>query len=163
MPAKYSRQERINKFWSRVKITGLLDCWLWQGTRMPFGYGLTGGLNGVTTTAHRVAWAIVYGTVPEGMFVLHKCDNPPCVNPNHLYAGTQKDNARDAIERGRFTYAVSPCGIDHPGAKLTEADVIQIRRLAEQGCYSQKSIGGWFGISATMVCYIKLRRKWAHI
>lgn len=162
MPKK-TRQQRIARFWTGVKISDLLACWEWQGTRMPFGYGLTTGLNGVTTTAHRVAWTIVYGSIPEGMFVLHKCDNPPCVNPNHLHIGTQRDNAGDAIERGRFTYVVAPRGTKVWSNKITEAQVLEIRKLAQKGELRQSVIAKRFGVTSALVSQIKLRRKWKHI
>lgn len=160
---KYSREQRIARFWSRVNITGLLDCWLWKGTCMPFGYGLTKGLDGRTTVAHRISWEITKGAIPQGMFVLHICDIPQCVSPNHLYIGTQKDNIRDAIERGRFHYIDPPHGTDCKHSKLTEAQVLEIRELAKTGQMKQTDIGERYGISGPMVSFIKLRKRWKHL
>ena len=163
MSVKYSRQERIAKFWSRVNIPSLLDCWLWKGYRVPFGYGSVQGFDGRSVLTHRFAWQITYGVIDEGLCVLHKCDVPSCCNPNHLYVGTQKDNIRDAIERGRFTYPVAPRGTKVWSNKLTEAQVLEIRELAEKGELKQRVIAKRYGISASTVNYIKQRRCWAHI
>jgi hypothetical protein len=75
-------------------------CMEWLGTRAFYGYGKT-MFRGKTTTAHRKVWTLTYGEIPEGMCVLHKCDNPPCCNPDHLFLGTHADNARDREAKGR--------------------------------------------------------------
>ena len=86
------------RFWSKVNKTG--DCWLWTGVRVGIGYGQI-YLNGKKTPAHRVSWLLHHGIIPNGLLVLHKCDNPPCVNPNHLFTGTNSDNMKDAYIKGR--------------------------------------------------------------
>lgn len=89
------------RFWAKVDKSGGPDaCWPWTGCRNRQGYGAT-TLGGKRTGAHRVALALVTGPIPEGRFACHKCDNPPCCNPAHLYAGTPLDNARDSSRRGR--------------------------------------------------------------
>ncbi len=100
MPLKYTKEQTITKFWTRVKIKGLLDCWVWQGHCLSFGYGQA-RFDGKRQVAHRIAWQITYGPIPQGLFVLHKCDNPPCVNPTHLYVGTHTDNMRDVRLRNQ--------------------------------------------------------------
>ena len=90
---------RKTLFWSKVDMPSLLGCWNWTGYKIR-GYGHT-RWNGRYQYAHRVSYQIAYGDIPEGLLVLHKCDNRSCVNPTHLYVGTHSDNMRDMIERGR--------------------------------------------------------------
>ena len=88
-----------DRFWEKVaKGEG---CWEWQGARDPHGYGRFQVVTGTTQKANRFAYELTNGPVPTGLYVLHHCDNPPCVNPAHLYAGTQRDNVRDMVARGR--------------------------------------------------------------
>ena len=79
------------------------DCWEFQGCRTDFGHGqISADRKNIRLRAHRVAWEIWKGPIPEGLCVLHKCDNPPCCNPEHLFLGTKKDNTRDMISKGRW-------------------------------------------------------------
>lgn len=94
-PTNVPWQER---FWSKVQKGE--GCWEWQGRRFPFGYGafyLEGQWNG----AHRASWRVHFGEIPDGLWVLHRCDNPPCVRPDHLFLGTHLDNVRDMCRKGR--------------------------------------------------------------
>jgi hypothetical protein len=86
-------------FWDQVR--GFGDCWVWTGYRQPNGYGLVRGYTFTERYAHRLSWTMANGPIPAGMWVLHHCDNPPCINPDHLYLGTGIDNARDRERRGR--------------------------------------------------------------
>jgi hypothetical protein len=79
----------------------IADCWHWQGPLTPSGYGCIQYVTGEKALAHRVAYELFVGPIPEGLFACHHCDNPPCCNPNHLYAGTPADNSRDMVARGR--------------------------------------------------------------
>lgn len=102
------------RLWRKTDRTAGPDaCWEWRGFQLPNGYGRIGvgsmrdGTRRVALT-HRVSWEVANGTIPDGMQVCHRCDNPPCVNPAHLFLGTGKDNMDDAVAKGRF-----PTGEDH--------------------------------------------------
>lgn len=89
------------RFWGRVKKT-ISGCWLWQGCVNTTGYGMVSWAGRKNIVAHRLSWTIVNGPIPEGLNALHKCDTPRCVNPEHIFLGTQKDNAADCLAKGRF-------------------------------------------------------------
>jgi hypothetical protein len=91
----------LERFWSKVGKGSAASCWEWTGARIPQGYGSLGTRERSQIGAHRISWSIHNGPIPPGMFVLHRCDNPPCVNPAHLFLGTQLDNMRDKLQKGR--------------------------------------------------------------
>jgi hypothetical protein len=93
-------------FWDNVQASG--DCWVWTGDHNPAGYGRTKGFTFTERLAHRLSWTMANGPIPAGMWVLHHCDNPPCVNPDHLYVGTPSDNAQDRERRGRGHHPTGP-------------------------------------------------------
>lgn len=88
-------------FWSHVDIQGANECWPWKNVRTRQGYG-TKKVSGKWVYSHRMAYEYAFGPIPDGLLVCHKCDNPPCCNPNHLFLGTGRDNVRDAISKGRW-------------------------------------------------------------
>lgn len=154
--------ERVEKFIFPVTESG---CWLWNGgheTRgWPFlNYGRI-WVRGRTLPAHRVAYEHFVGPIPEGMLVLHKCDVPLCVNPDHLFLGTYRDNTMDMIRKGRFEHVMDEChrGEKSSFAKITAQQVISIR--ADRRL--QKVIAEEHGITQTMVSRIKLRKAWKHL
>lgn len=130
-------------------------CWLWTGSLSNKGYGLF-YLNGKSCRAHRVSWEIFKTPIPAGMLVCHTCDNPPCVNPDHLYVGTPRDNTQDMLRRGRMA---STSGEQHGNSKLTELDVMAIRADPR----TQEEIAFDFGITDGHVSKIKLRAAWGHL
>ncbi len=152
-------EEAAERFWSKVDKTG--NCWLWTAAKNKSGYG-----NFRSNTffkgellAHRVSFRLAWGRAPKGG-VLHKCDTPACVNPSHLYEGSQRDNAADMMARGRHGSATKgngylPRGEGHHyyrvGKKLTREEALQIRRSSG----SNAAIGLRFGVDRSMVCKIK--------
>jgi hypothetical protein len=130
-------------------------CLEWQGARHRQGYGVA-SLDGRPTKAHRVAFELVHGPIPDGLDVLHRCDNPPCWNPHHLFVGTARDNIRDSVAKGRW---VRRKGEHHRDAKLTEADVLAIRASRER----QVDLADKYGICQSVVSAIKLRKIWKHV
>jgi uncharacterized NAD-dependent epimerase/dehydratase family protein len=143
-------------FWSKVDQTG--DCWPWTRAVNVHGYGIV-GWQGNFYLSHRLAFELATGTKPEQMMVCHRCDSPPCCNPDHLFLGTQLDNMRDCVAKGRLRSNVGVC---HPGAKLTEDDVREIRRRKANGARSA-DVATEFGIDRTHVWQIASGRRWSHV
>ena len=111
------------RFWSKVNIKDLLDCWEWTATKTPNGYGqFTVDRKKIQT--HRLAWEFTYGKIPEGLCVLHKCDNKACVNPAHLFIGTHNDNMQDMIKKNRQSHNTGQLNGNN---KLTQNQVLEIR------------------------------------
>lgn len=141
----------MKRFWDKVDKTG--DCWEWTARRDKNGYGMLGN-----DRAHRFSFSLANGGIPDGMQVLHHCDNPPCVNPDHLWLGTPKDNARDRNAKGRHDPQI---GSTNGNAKLTELEIPRIRDMIACGA-SNQDIGAWFGVSAGMIWHIRKGNNWAH-
>lgn len=138
------------------------DCWEWNGYRTARGYGVVAigaGQRGKTMKAHRVAWQLSHGAIPEGMDVRHRtCDNPPCCRVDHLALGDHLENMRDKVAAGR-----SGRGIHRSEHKLDEPTVRAIRERHASGGMTYKQVGAEFGISGTMVGYLVRRMSWAHV
>ena len=149
------RKTLKDRFLSRVDRSG--DCWLWTGPQKGKGYGYA-WFKGRQRSAHRVAWQVFTGPIPEGLCVCHKCDVRACVNPDHLFLGTVADNNADMIAKGRCRY---PHGEEAWGAKLTRSDVWEIRRRSATGVYTRKQIGLQYGVTGAAVAAIAKRRTWA--
>lgn len=153
----------VASFWSCVDISDDLDgCWEWTSTRTAAGYGVL-GVRGRRIYAHRMSFELHHRALDDGEQACHSCDNPPCVNPGHLFAGTQLDNMRDMIRKGRRRPdSVSPRGEDHPAAKLTEGKVLAIRAAARSGV-TRRELAERYGVSQGCIDGVVSRRKWGHV
>jgi hypothetical protein len=148
------RQPWPERFAARVPaVPTERGCLEWTGHRNKAGYGQF-WLDGHNMTASRVAYEMNHGDIPEGMVVRHKCDNPPCVNPDHLEIGTPADNSRDKVERGR-----SLKGDVNPSASLTWCDVYAIREMYEEG-WTGRRLAAEFGTSQSNVSRIVKHLTW---
>ena len=149
----------MKRFWDKVDKSS--DCWEWLAGKVPSGYGAF-LFNGKLQGAHRVSFQLTHGPIPEGDYygtagVLHRCDNPSCVNPDHLFLGSPSDNMRDKVEKGRDN---ARKGSDHPNAQLCDLDVWLIKNIEGQ---TTRVIADWFGIAPANVYGIRSGRIWSHI
>jgi hypothetical protein len=140
------------KFFASVNRAGPNGCWLWVGRVMPNGYGQFGRHE----YAHRFSFEIHKGPIPKGKRVCHSCDNPACVNPDHLWIGTQADNMRDMARKDRST-----AGERNPNAKLSEAQVLEMWDLF--GKFTQEEIALKFGCHPRYVSLIYCGHRWRRI
>lgn len=151
------------RLWPRI-IKDPGGCWVWQGSRGNYGYGQV-IFNGRLHRTHRVAWELTHGLIPPGVEVCHACDNPPCINPAHLFLGTHQANMADMSRKGR-----SPAGKKNPGlqgerngfSKLTDTAVMEARTLRSQGLSFSK-IGAKFGVTAQAIFQALKGKTWGHI
>lgn len=153
-----------DRFWSKVDKTE--NCWLWRGAKYRGGYGAFRIDSNIQTTAHRVAYILTYGELPKNLIVCHSCDNRLCVNPSHLFIGTQQDNIDDMFRKGRQAkkelLGHKQVGELNHAAKLTEAIVLEIRELFKLG-FSQADIGRKTGVSRLNIWNIVHHKSWTHI
>ena len=131
-------------------------CWVWTRNRTMVGYGRVYTGNKAHVLAHRYSWTKFRGPIPEGMFVCHRCDNPACVNPDHLFLGTPAENVRDAAKKGR---TARQQGEQHGMAKLSADDVLAIRSSDAPG----RELAEQYGISASHVSALRHRTFWSHL
>ena len=136
----------MKRFWDKVNKTE--HCWEWTGGKNTQGYGIF-GFQGKIMKAHRVSWILTNGEIPmgtgvHGTCVLHKCDNPGCINPKHLFLGSNKDNMIDMQNKGRKVIQKNE---HHPMCKLTDEQIKEIRITYATGKYTQRSLGDCFGIT----------------
>lgn len=162
------------RFWEKVNKAGpvpthcpeLGSCWEWEAWKDVYGYGSF--WNGYRTMrAHRFSYGRYVGDIPSDDLVCHRCDNPRCVRPSHLFIGNAATNAQDAIAKGRYARCFrnlrsgGSAGEANQNAKLTERDVLLIRQLA--GSFSQQAIANRFGVSRIAIRHILDRDTWRHI
>ena len=150
-----SCREKTNLDRFEEKVVRTKKCWKWIGIKNFHGYGSI--WNGERMAlAHRLSYVLFVGEIPDGMCVLHKCDNPECTKPDHLWIGTKKDNSEDMVAKGR-----SVVGSRQGRSKLTESDVLKIRRLHK--VFTQTAIAKMFGVGSPMISLIINRKNWTHI
>jgi HNH endonuclease len=149
----------VRRFWSKVQRRRRNDCWPWIPKfmgRYPMHY-IRGGGRTDSFQASRIVILLSTGKDPKGMHACHKCDNPACCNPYHLFPGTPLDNQRDAKRKGRHAH-----GETMGWAKLTEADIFTIRRLRSEGA-TLKELGSMFKVHLSLIHLICKRKVWTHI
>jgi len=140
------------RFWAKVAKSE--TCWLWIGATHPHGYGLLqrGGRGEGLIRAHRLSYELHIGAIPDGVLVLHRCDTPSCVNPDHLFLGNHRDNSRDMSDKRRWRNQ----------STRTEDEIREIRARREAG-ESLKSIAASFDMTVSGVCNIATGRNWKHV
>lgn len=151
-----------DRFWSKVIKYGPDDCWLWYAHQDKDRYGrFTYVRDGkkIHARAHVYSWELYVGRrVIPSLQVCHRCDNPSCVNPAHLFLGTTQDNTQDKFEKGR-----QAMGESHGRAKLTEADVKEIRKLFATGNYTKQKLSDLFGVVRSVIGKIVNNQLWTHV
>lgn len=151
-----TRKSTEEDFWRMCEKGG--ECWNWKKATNNDGYGIL-TFHGKAWKAHRLAYHFSNSGIPDGMVICHTCDNPKCVNPDHLYAGTQQQNVKDRVKRRR---SGNLKGVNNGKAKLSESDVLKIRSACDSGDrYSD--VATKFGISDSHAGLIHKRRAWGHI
>ena len=153
-------------------------CWLWTGRLMDFGYGCVPGHKSGLHTAHRLAWALANGPIPigsghHGTCVCHRCDTPSCCNPNHLFLGSMGDNNMDRVRKGRTASGNKNGAYTKPDrvlrgtksgmAKLTDDDVLSIRKKYASGGVSQAKLALEYGVNQTNIGFIVRGCTWKHV
>ena len=158
----YLPVEPATRFWEKVRpcVQSGDECWEWDGATAGDGYG-SFWVDGRTVPAHRFAWELEHGAIPDGLFVCHHCDNPRCVRHHHLFLGTFQDNMDDMNAKGRNNGG-GPLGEANGFAKLTAAQIPEIRRRYAAG-ESGPDLAREFGISQGTISLVALRKRWGHV
>jgi len=155
-------------FWSIVNVCGEDECWEWTGYRINGKYGRFYYKGKKGESAHRIAWMMTYGEIPEGMFVCHHCDNPPCCNPKHLFIGSFSDNMQDMWNKRRHPNPTgrpseTMTGERNIKARLTSDNVLRIRELHANGVSIKDISNKYSDIESPAIWKIVHRINWKHI
>ena len=145
------------RFWSRVDKKSRDGCWEWTAGKDDHGYGKLSNGKGRHVKTHRYSWALHNGPIKKGLCILHKCDNPPCVNPEHLFAGTQLENIADMVSKSRHQI-----GSRNSRAVLTESKVRIIKSRLDKG-HKQQEIADAMGVARSLISLIKSGKRWGHV
>jgi len=155
------KRSKNEEFWSKVDKKGEDECWEWKGGKFIQGYGAY-CRNCKTVKSHRVSYEITYGSIPKNMCVLHKCDNPSCCNPKHLFLGTNKDNTEDMFIKKRDGLG-NQKGSNNNHSKLSEEQVKKIRFMYRTKLATQYQLSDIFGVSNRNISRIVNGKLWNHI
>jgi hypothetical protein len=161
----YINSTAPQRFWSKVdKSAGPGSCWPWTGAMDKRGRGKFELGPKMCATSYRVAYRLHYEVEPGALYVCHKCDNPKCCNPTHLFLGTHLDNMADMTAKGRRLGRQAPNnkGAANPRAKLTEDDVREIRRLSKNG-KMLRELAVAYSVSIPTIAAIRSGRNWSHV
>lgn len=156
---RHWRSPELLRFWEKVDKRGPLECWPWLGRTDEKGYGLFTTALDQERRAHRFAYQTATGIDPGNLLVCHHCDNPPCVNPAHLFLGTNQDNMADMVAKGRQARMQ---GEQHPNRVLTSEQVLEIRRLRSQG-WKVVQLATRFSTAPTNISSICTGKTWSHL
>jgi hypothetical protein len=157
----------IDRVLDRVVRIPFSGCWIFTGAVNEAGYGIvgTGGRGEPTDRTHRITYRHYCGPIPDGMFVCHSCDTPACCNPDHLFLGTNHDNVKDMLRKGRNSPPPrNPhvVGSVHPGAKLHESIIPEMRKLYAEG-WTQKQIAEKYGVARQTVSKVLNGKRFKHV
>ena len=157
-------EHQISAFWSKVDVSpDVRKCWNWMAAKTSNGYGNV-RINKKYLGAHRVAFEIINGKVPEGFIICHVCDNKSCCNPHHLMLGTVRSNAIDMVIKGRSggpRYAMT--GTQNHNSKLNDEKVKEIRESYKSGSMDQYELARKYGVTQSTIGYITRNKTWRHV
>jgi hypothetical protein len=153
-------QKRIDRFWKYIEKKD--GCWIWRGGLNSMGYGQFHIGNGKMALCHRLSWVVHRGPIDGDLCILHKCDNPKCVNPDHLFIGTMKDNMQDKANKKRNLKNIGEYSCQH---KLTDCEATEIRKLYKRATrnFNIQSLAKKYNIGQTTVWEILNGRAWKHL
>ena len=151
------------RFWPKVDVRGPDECWEWTACKNSRGYGLVWDSGGYSF-ANRVAWELTNGPIPDVLCVCHRCDNPRCVNPKHLFLATIVENNADRDRKARNNKG-KHCNVGekHGMAKFTETQILSIRKEYAGGGIYQRELGEKYGTDQSYISYIVNRKRWSHV